>query len=609
MLLVPLPLPLYQSRMSRGKNIKGNKSRLDFIVWLVFLISAFFLYRLFDIQVLKHDFYRAMAEEQYWRLQELPARRGDILSSDGYSLATTKNSYLLYGEPKNIENPLQTAHALAHVLSRNREGENSDQVFESLKDRYYEVLNLDLYWVALEHRLSEGEKAQIEKLGIAGIGFEEEPERFYPEGTLAAHVLGFVGSDEEGNPRGYYGVEGNLNGDLEGKPGRVIEERDASGAPILTGGYRRVDPLNGRDVVLTIDRSVQYIVEKILQDGVLKYGALSGSAIVMDPFTGDVIAMTNFPSFHPEKYNKEIYENIEASEATYSALLKYSIEKKNLAISDTYEPGSVLKGVTISAAIDLGKVTPKTTFVDNGPKIYSGYTIDNWDGKHHGVQTIVELLQKSNNIGAAWVGHLLGAKNLSAYMKKFGIGEMTRIDLEGEDTGVVRAYREWTDIDLATAAFGQGVSATPLQILNSFNVIANGGDLVKPRIVSKVVEKDKVIEIPVKKIRRVIAKESSDTMVFLLTEAVSGGESKFYNIKNYAVAGKTGTAQISVDGKYHPEKTNVTFAGFLPNSRKYTLIVRLKEPSSSVFAAETAVPLWMDITRDLIRYYGIPPED
>lgn len=619
-----------RKRVSKRKSSSSQNWKINILVVGQLLVAVLFIFRLFQIQVLNHEKYQAIAEEQYWGLQEIPARRGDILSRDGYTLASTQVSYLMYAEPDKIPDPLQVSHDLADVMTRFNsrlydDTEQKEAYQKSVEDHYYEVLSLDLKWIALEHYLDEEQKTEILKLGIEGIAFEEEPKRYYPEGELAAHVLGFVAKNEGGEEQGYFGVEGNMNGDLRGKPGKIIEERDATGAPILVGGYSRVNPIDGRNIVLTINRPVQYLVEKKLEEGVRKFGAASGSVVVMDPFTGDIIAMANFPTYHPEYYNEDELsndletqesqesqetDNVEGDETTEEdpRPLEYGTEKRNYSISQTYEPGSVMKPFTVAAGIDLKKITPETTFEDEGPVQYSDYVIDNWDKKHHGTQTIIQLLQKSNNIGAAWVGHAVGSKNLNNYLGKFGFGKTAGVDLEGEDTGIIRPYKDWTDIDLATISFGQGISATPLQVLNGFNALANGGDLMRPRIVEKVMEGDEVIKIPVKKLEDVISQKSSETMVYMLTEAVSGGESKYFNIENYKIAGKTGTAQIPVDGKYDPDLTNATFAGFPAESKKFSMIVKLEKPSTSVYASETAVPLWMDIAEDLLKYYGIAPD-
>ena len=591
--------------MKLKRKVKHENTRLKLVSFAFMGVCLVLIVKLFIIQVLGHKEYRALAEEQYWDLQDIPAKRGDILSSDGFSLASTQTYYLMYAEPQKVANTNKTADDLAEKLTdfNINEGENRAELFLEYKNRIFEALNKGLIWVILEHNLSPIQKETLAQLQLEGIGFEDEPIRFYPEETLASHVLGFVASDETGEKTGYFGIEGYLDRDLRGKPGRVIEEKDALGNPILVGGHKKIDPIDGRTIVLTINRSVQYIVEKRLKEAVEKYDALSGTVIVMDPLTGDVISMANFPSYNPSDFS----DFNETKETTDSQKRK-EVDRTNSAVSETYEPGSVMKPLTVASAIDLHLVTPETTYDDAGPVKYSDYYIDNWDRKHLGVLNIIQLLQKSNNIGAAWVGHKVGSKNLSKYLQNFGLGEKTGIDLEGEDTGIIRDYNTWTDIDLATVSFGQGISATPLQMLSAFNALANGGELVKPRIVSKVIDENKEIVMPKKVIRRVISKETSHTMRDLLIKAAEGGESKYFNLKNYVIAGKTGTAQIPVNGKYDPQATNATFIGFLPGTNKFSMIVRLNRPQTSVYAAETAVPLWMQLTDDLVKYFGIAPD-
>ncbi len=601
----------------------------------IFFISAFIvvILRLFQIQILGHDDYRALAESQYSSQFEIPAKRGEILSSDGYVLAGAKSNYLLFAEPKRISDPYKIASDLAEILSSMRseikeyevsyeeESDSEDgissgvdatgtqednpkltksEMFEKYFKDFYNYISSDRFWVPLMRDVTSEEKIKIEESGITGIGFEEYPVRYYPEGTLASHLLGFVGSTEDGEKVGYFGIEGKLNEDLKGKPGKVLEETDALGNPILMGEYKTVNPIQGRDVVLTINRSIQYMVEKKIKEGVEKYGAYSGTAIVMNPFTGEIVALANYPTYDPGNFNEE--------EKYIENLGRKNIERKNHAISYTYEPGSIMKPMTVSAAVDLGLVGPNTTFVDSGPVVYSTHTIDNWDGKHHGVQTITQLLQKSNNIGAAWVGMQVGRDNLYKYLSDFGIGTKSGIDLEGEDTGILRPKESWTDIDTANISFGQGVSATPLQMLSAFNVIANGGFLMQPKIISKLVDENGETEIPSKNIRRAISKETSDVMIDLLEKAAEGGEGKYFVLKEYRISGKTGTAEIPELGSYAKNRTNATFVGFLTESKAFSLIVKLQEPQESPWAAETAVPVWMDIASELVKFYGIAPD-
>ncbi len=576
----------------RKKQVSYNFDRSD-VILVAFIFFAFlFIYRLFSLQVLNHDTYQAKAQSQYQNLQTIQATRGNIYSRDGFPLAASQKAYLLYFEPKKVGSAEKTAEATSKLIYPNDEKKRIEA-----KNRFLELLKLDLFWVAAEHNILPETKQSLEKLKLAGVGFEDEPIRFYPEKSLASHVLGYVAKNEAGEIQGYFGIEGYFNRDLQGRPGRVIQEYDAVGSPILVGKYKKIDPLNGTDIVLTLDRSVQYIVEKSLAEGVKKYDAHAGTIIVMDPLSGEILAMVNFPAFDPSDFNDEGDDKQE-----------FKPQRINFAVSETYEPGSVIKPLTVSTGIDTGAVTKDSQFNDAGPVEYSGYTIDNWDGKHHSTQNMTQLLQKSNNIGSAWVAHQVGAKNLFGYFGNFGLGSVTGVELEGEDTGSLKNPKNLADIDLATSGFGQGISATPLQVLNAFNVIANDGVLQKPRIVKEIRDNGRTIPLKSKPVKRVLSEKTAKTVEAMLIDAAAGGEAKFFVLKNYKIAGKTGTAQIPKDGKYDPTETNATFVGYLPTTKKFSMIVRLNRPKTSVYAAETAVPLWMSVAEDLIQYYGIMPD-
>jgi len=302
--------------------------------------------------------------------------------------------------------------------------------------------------------------------------------------------------------------------------------------------------------------------------------------------------MANYPNFDPKDY-----QNAD------------SMDVLNRAISTTYEPGSVMKGITMSAAIDLGIVSPSTIYNDNGPKVFSGHKVDNWDGKHHGEETMIEVLQHSNNLGAAWVGTKIGGKALMEYFEDFSMGAYTNIDLDGEETGILYKNFPLKDIELVNASFGQGVATTPMQIAVAFSAIANDGILMKPMVVSKIITNKKETIIKPVIGNRPISKKTADIMVDMLTQAVEGGEAKFFVSKKYKIAGKTGTAQIAVKGGYDKTKTNATFVGFFPTYKNFVMLVKLEEPTSpSGYSAETAVPLWMDIAEKLAGYYGILPD-
>lgn len=576
---------------------KGESFRLKFIQ-LAFAVGALLIIgKLFYIQVLLHGMYEAKAFDQHWYSQILTAKRGDILSRDGYPLATSKTYYQIIAEPNKISLPKDYARMVAPVLYV----PNDKQSLAQFEAELTEKMTQKAYWVPLIDKQSEQKKDQVMALELKGIGYEEQPLRYYPEKGLASQVLGFVAGSDTGEQTGYFGIEGYFDGDLKGKNGKILEEKSASGEAILVGGYRKIPPQNGRTVVLTIDRAFQFLVETKLKSGVEKYGAESGSVVIVDPQKGDILAMANYPAFVPEVPGEAQVKESTASKS----------ERKNISLEEVYEPGSIMKPLTVSSAVDLGLVTASTTFEDDGPKVYSGYTINNWNSKHLGVQTVAQLLEKSNNIGAAWVGTKVGAPRLYEYLRKFGLGELTGISLEGENTGTLRDPDKWEDIDLATVSFGQGISASVLQMAMAFSVFDNGGILMKPRIISEIKDNKRTIEFQPKQVRRVLSEATAAEMKKMLVDAVDNGESKYFNIKGYAIAGKTGTAQIPVNGKYDPSKSNATFVGFLPNApdgKKFVMIVRLEKPSTSIYAAETAVPLWMDILRGLVLINKIPPD-
>ncbi|MCL5004173.1 MAG: penicillin-binding protein 2 [Patescibacteria group bacterium] len=594
--------------------------RVRFLLISLGLALLLIWLKLFQIQVLDHSRYESLAEAEHWKSLSIPAQRGKIISADGYTIVDNKVSYLLYAHPREIASPKETAKEITPILFNENDYTDSekklglDNLKKDLEERLgAELSQNQLYWVSLFHKLSLNQKEAIEKLKISGLGFEEEPERYYPEGSLAAFILGFVGSDNLGQDKGYYGLEGYYNGDLKGEPGQVIEEQTATGNPILLGGYEQIPSRNGRDLVLTINRSVQYIVEKELKAGVAKYGAKSGTVVVEDPLSGALVAMASYPSFDPASWLRvarqasELSQESTASEVS-GAASNVLLSFRNPAIADTYEPGSVMKGLTMSAGIDLGSVTPQTTFDDSGPIFVGGYKVDNWDKKHWGIQNMIEVLQKSNNMGASFVARTIGAGSLREYFLKFGLGSLTGVDLEGEDSGIVKSLSDFHEIDLVTNSFGQGISVTPLQLTAAYSAIANGGILYKPYVVSEIKDSGKVIKFGKTPVRQVISLQKSKVMTEMLTAAAEGGEGKFFILKNYHIAGKTGTAQIPVPGGYDPNKSNATFIGFLPSSLKFVMLVKLSQPSTSIYSAETAVPLWMDIVKDLATYYGIPPD-
>lgn len=587
--------------------------RLKFILFLVIIGFLAVVVKLFTIQVVNHGEYLALAEKQRTLAHEIQAQRGRIYASGGI-LVTNEDAFRLFADPTQVEDgklvaekvvPLLLAdqrffsyNPLSAELLASKDASNPEKLLE---ERILELLaNKERRWVSLARKVPRLVKEKIEELGIKGLDFVDDPRRFYPEGSLLSNVAGLVAFDEAGEDQGYFGLEGYYNGDLKGVSGRVAQEYSALGEPILVGEYTFLKPQDGRDLYLTIDKNVQSILERKIREGVKRYGAESGSFVVLEPQTGKILAMGNYPTFDPGNFNPSI---------TPDAKDPPEMELGNLAISATYEPGSVMKIVLMSAAIDTGTVEPASTFTDDGPIKVGGYTINTWDGRHYGEQTMIQLLQKSNNVGAAKVALKLGKDILRNYFLKFGFGKPLGIDLEGEEGGKVKPHEEWREVDLATAGFGQGVAVTSLQMAYAAAAIANGGMLMKPYVVEKVVAQDgKEINFEPEPVGRVISPEAAETMVQMLLAAVEGGEARAFISSKYRIAGKTGTAQIPIAGGYDPYNTNVTFVGFLPEERPFVMLIRLEKPTKSTYSATTVVPLWVETMEEIAPLFGVRPD-
>ncbi len=582
-----------------------------FFATAVLLTGVFF--RLIYLQVFQHEYYQALAEGQQWHTFEISAPRGQILSADQYPLATNQDAYLLYAEPQNIDDIDAVVEQLLPLvkdeLVASPPALEDPDFYNEVKQTFTDRIKSDLRWVGLVHRVSSDTKATIEGLQIKGLGFEEEPRRFYPEGTLASHVLGFVGSDELGHESGYWGLEGYYDGDLQGRPGVIRQEKNSSGEPLIFGDSQKIEPLEGRDLVLTINHAWQYLVEESLRKAVISSGASSGTVIVQNPKTGGILAMASFPTFDPGSWRETSGENEYRSEDPLIPEVDRLIQTRNLATAYTYEPGSVIKALTMSSGIEEGLITPQTTYECTGPLYVGGYTIDTWNHEYHGTESMTEVLIHSCNIGAAFVSRLLGPEKMIPYFEGFNFSRPLGIDLEGEESGVIKPVEEWGDVELATAAFGQGLSATPLQVIEIFSTIANDGVLMKPYVVDTIIDKNRIIKTRPQKIHRVISEKTSESLVEMLSAVISQSASPFYTLRDrYIVAGKTGTAEIPVDGSYDANQTNVTFVAFLPRSRDFVMLVKLERPTTSPYAEVVAVPLWMDIAEDLVLQMGVHPD-
>lgn len=572
------------------------------------LLLAFVVIRLGYWQIMRSDDMVAKADSQRTVTHTTEANRGDILFSDNSVLTTTEPAYLIYVQPKVIDSKYNQSvdslelhrQEISQTLAQNLWQENKEatteaikkQQISSLQSKVYDDLKKDLYWVSLGDKVDVDTKSKIEKLKLVGVGFDQTSLREYPEGSSSAHLLGFVASDEYGESRGYFGLEGFYDGELRGKGGSDQMEVDAQGNPILIGKFNTIPAKNGATLVLNIDRTIQHDVETQLLAGIQKYKATGGSVVIMDPKTGAIIAMASYPNYDPNdafSYPSQYY--------------------KNPVTTEGYEPGSTFKVLMMAAGINDGVVTPDTVCdICNKPVQIGNYAIHTWNNQYEQNLTMMDTIIHSDNTGMTFLALKLGLQKELQYIKSFGIGQPTGVDLQDEDSPPLRPDDEWHEIDQATASFGQGISVTALQLVRAVGAIANGGKMMEPHVVKQVIDPNKTYTIDPKVVGQPITAQTASTVTQMMIRAVNEGESSFYRLKNYTVAGKTGTAQIPIQGYYDPSKTIASFVGFAPaNDPKFVMLVKYDEPKSSIYGAETAAPTFFSIAKDLFTYYGIPP--
>lgn len=559
------------------------KWRYPFVFTIIVLLFVLVIGRLFYWQVVKAEMLSELAQSQYSDLTKILPKRGTIKTSDGFPIATNKVSYLLFINPTEVKDKQYAIKTLSSLL-KIEEASVSSQL--SLPDRV---------WIPIKSKIAATEKQEIEKKQLPGIGFEELYTRFYPEASIAAHLIGFVGKNEAGQDKGYVGLEGFYDRLLKGKEGYAVELRDAFGKPIISKRTSMTGGSDGGNLFLSLDRSIQFLVERKLKEGIERYEALGGMIGIMDPQTGNIIAMASSPSFSQARY-------WEYDEDLY----------KNPFITNTYEPGSTLKPIVMASALDAGLITPQTKCnICAGPVSVSGYDLHTWNDKYYKDTNMIEVIQHSDNIGMVFVAQKLGVDRMISYLTKFGIGELTDIDLQGETAPSFKPRNAWYDVDLATSGFGQGISVTPIELLTAFSALANEGKIMKPRVAIGFENSNgEIFNIPAEVINSPISSRTSKVMTEILVNAVEKGEAQWTRLKGYRIAGKTGTASIPVKGHYDPNSTITSFIGFAPAEKpKFIMLVILNKPTTSIYAAETAAPIFFDIAEDLLNYYGIPPSE
>jgi cell division protein FtsI/penicillin-binding protein 2 len=550
--------------------------------------------RLGQIQLLQHDKYASSAASSQSRKFTVPAKRGEIFVMDGDQkspLALNQTLKLLYVDPTGLENKPETAQKLAAITG------------DSVAD-YLAAMDKPGNYVVLKRRLPISMADKVSELGLPGVGLVEQQHRIYPEGGLAAQLLGFVNADGEGQ----YGLEGYLNKDLAGTPGLLKVKTDTKGNPIAIANNFEQPAVNGKGYVLTIDRNIQAQAEKYLKSGVEAVRAKSGSVVIVDPSTGAIKAMANFPSYDPNNYS---------TVTDYAAF-------GNSVVGSQFEPGSGFKVITMAIGLQTGKVKPDTTYDDTGVVEIDGRTIRNAENHRFGKQTMTDVIQKSLNTGVIFVLRSLGGdpnaitvagkKILYDGIKRFGFGARTGIEQPNEAAGAVNqpTNQSGNNVNYANMTFGQGISTTMIQMVMAVAAIANGGKLYQPHLIDQVLLPDGSSQkVPPRVLAdNLVTPEVGKQLTVMMEQVVLHGSGYLTKIPGHRVVGKTGTAQIpKADGTGYEEGKNIgSFVGYAPaENPRFVMMVRVDEPQVSGFAESTTVPIFANIATWLLRYYQVPP--
>jgi cell division protein FtsI (penicillin-binding protein 3)/stage V sporulation protein D (sporulation-specific penicillin-binding protein) len=587
--------PKSATRLTGSNN---STARIGLFVIAVFLATSLIGYRLFSLTFIHHASLAKSAQRQYNNYSTSLSGRGSIYFSD-LSLgarkiaATNRKSFYLYID-KNINLGDEIILNLASILKEET---------SVLKSQLSQIPRKGSVYFVVARNLTREQSDRIRDLKIDGVNTAQEVNRFYPQASMAAHILGFVGFD--GNQRvGQYGVESFYDNILSGleRPPNLLDGKvylDILNFLGLKSTGEKADTeedagtATGSDIILTIDQNVQSLAESKLDALLKKWNAPSGSIIIQEPNTGEILAMAASPAFDPNNYSDYKLENF-----------------INPNVQEIFEPGSSFKSITMAAAIDTGAVTPETTYYDTGEVKIGTYSIKNFNEKANGTQTMRQVLQHSLNTGAIFAQRQTGDDNFLNYVVGFGFGQKTGIDLSGEVLGNISNLYSGRKINFATASFGQGIAVTPIQLINAYSAIANGGKLMRPHVVREIIYSDgsrKVIKPQI--IGMPITQNTSNQLKSMLVDVVEKGFDKA-RVNGYEVAGKTGTAQIPDEkGGYLKDNQFIhNFVGFAPAyNPRFTILIKMDRPKGIKFAADSLSPVFGDITRFLLRYFNIPP--
>jgi len=570
--------------MKRKRNTMILERRMNYVLLFFLIAMAALLARLFMLQIVQHREYLVLAAQQHRLVEEIMPERGAIFAKSRgdelIPLAMNRTFGNVAVSPRDLKDPSSVAVILGQILDIKKE-----EILPKLlkQNDPYEVI---------AKKIEPSQKEEIEKRKIKGVFVEEEKRHVYPHKTLAAHVLGFVNQEAEGK----YGLERIYERDLTGERGMLEGVKDAAGFWIALGRKIVRPSRNGASLVLTIDYNIQLKAEEALAKAREKWKAASGSILVTEPGTGKILALAALPVFDPNFYAKE---------KDLSVFLNPLVESR-------YELGSVLKPLTMASGLEEGVVYPETTYVDEGAVKVRGYTIRNFDLNAHGKQTMTQILEKSLNTGAAYVAKLLGMHRQEEYLRRFGLDGKTGIDLPGEVGGDLSNLKTGREIEFYTASFGQGIAITPLQLASAIGAIANGGTLMKPYVVERIIDDagNTTVRSPEAR-RRVIATSTAEMVTKMLVSAVRSGFENRASVKGYFVAGKTGTAQIPrSDGRGYSDDVIHTFVGYAPAFRpRFLILLKLDKPQGNRFAANTLTSAFHDLAEFILNYYEIPPDE
>ncbi|MBM4410275.1 MAG: penicillin-binding protein 2 [Chloroflexi bacterium] len=555
------------------------------IALLVFLMFAAAIVRLYTVQIRDHEKFVREAAITRQGAVNIPAPRGAVLDATGYPLATSIDTWDVYIDRVQWGYQPAAAREAAQALGAFF-GLNPDDLLRlGMEARGGDVL--------VQRQMDYARGLSLRTADLYGVRLEPSQVRVYPEGDIAGQLLGFVGRDG----KGLWGVEADFDHYLRGKDGILSTERDALGRPIAFSARHERAAVGGGEVQLTIDRFVQAIAERALEDAMKKYHARSGQIILMDPHTGAVLAMASRPSIRLGAVNLD--------DPKLPELVR------GRPITDLYEPGSVMKILTTAMAIDQDLVTPDSTYNDTGSVEVSKYRILNWDFSANGTTTVRKYLQKSLNTGSVWLGQKIGPDRFYDYVKAFGLGESTHVGLSGEAEGTYRTPNDpnWYAVDLATNSYGQGLATTPLAMLTAVNSMANKGMLMRPYVVSKIVTESDVRTFEPVRVRQVVSPQAADTMMGLLHDVVDGVEFHGAQVPGYQVAGKTGTTLLSIPTGYDLDSTIASFAGFIPaQDPKVSVLIKIDQPAGGLnLGGQVAAPVFATVAEQVMKYYAIAP--